>query len=428
MMVKKYELNLIKAIQAIYFCFLPVSLLVMSYLRVDTLSSLYFKANDGWCNSMQEGLGIHCFGDFNQGFVNYNESRTPKFQNHIWLGPLDGVISRISSYSTILLSQRVVLFLVILIYLTLLLLPVIDIRRNQPSNISIWWVTLFYVGSVPFLATIDRLNSIILAVPLCYFFFCAMMKQGKNPSIILFLGMCVVKPQLAVLALVVWKVKGLQAACAHLFVAFGGVFLTVIALDNFNPKFIFSWAQNLFNYGSSAANLHDNYINNLSLSRSIWYVSNQLGIRNIDENTLLIFSLILSSIILSLTVCLRKRISTPDLMFILLAVGLLGFSKIVYHYYAVLFLVLELARVRKKSSSIFSDEINNSPVQLVIHLRKLLFVLLLLPIPIPILGYLLQVNIQATSLIIIPVLNPLLISISAFTIVFILIFESRQKV
>ena len=39
-------------------------ILLNSYFSLTNTETLILRANDGWCNSPTEGIGIHCFGDF----------------------------------------------------------------------------------------------------------------------------------------------------------------------------------------------------------------------------------------------------------------------------------------------------------------------------------------------------------------------------
>lgn len=411
----RYRLNFLNALQFCYFVLVPFTLLGLSYFRIDASSSLFFKANDTQCQSKHEGIGIHCFGDFHEGLVSPTKAELFDLRNHYWLSPIDGIISRASTFLNLHLSERTILVAAFIIYLGAVLIPILDTRKNLKIRSNIGLITIIYIGSFPVLASLDRMNSICLVTPICYFFFSQLLGEKTKWITPLFVLMCSFKPQLLLLSIAIFIYLGLKTALKSLVCSIVGLAVVVVGQHSFRFSSLHEWIIQILEYGSNGLRLSDDYPNNISFSRALYYISIRIGITSKSEGTYILISVLVSLVLLGLTLMMKKWIENPEIVFIILTISILGFSKVTYPYYLILLLVFELARFRENSGSVFSVKISNTKQPFRIHARKILFIVMLVPIPVPVIGYIRSLNIQEYSQSIIPILNPILISIAIFT-------------
>ena len=58
-----------------------ISGVIASYYQVNYFASLIFVQNDGWCKIPEGSIGVHCFGDFNERFM--QSITDPYFYDHL---------------------------------------------------------------------------------------------------------------------------------------------------------------------------------------------------------------------------------------------------------------------------------------------------------------------------------------------------------
>ena len=426
---KKYRFDLIRAIQICYFIILPFSFLIFSYFRVDLISSVIFRSNDGQCDPSREGIGIHCFGDFHEGLVSPSDLGTVGYKNHYWLSPMDAIISRISSLLNIFASERAILFVAIGIYIFALLIPIIDVRKNLNRTKDAGVVTLIYIGSFPLLASFDRMNSISLAAPLCYFFFFYLLTEKSQKISLFFVLICVFKPQLLLLVVPIFIFFGFKVALKNLLFGLTGIVIVIISQHNFHFNSLKLWILTIIDFGAGKQVLSEDYPNNISFSRMIYFVSSRLGIAQENESVPALIAFVISMTILLLVIFLRNKLDKADALLVILSIAVIGFSKVTGTYYLILILMLELARFRSGNETIFSEQANQNKQRIGTHLRKYLYLIILVPIPIPIFGYFSRLDINEQSQNIIPLLNPILTSIAILITCTVIVVQgfSKQK-
>jgi len=406
---------------------MPLSLVVLSYFRLDIFSSLYFKANDSHCDIRTEGVGIHCFGDFNQGLVSFPQTRTSEFQNHIWLSPLDGIISRVSSLMTSVISPRTILLITIVLYVAALLVPMLDVWTKIKRHPGLSLVSVIYLGSYPFVASLDRMNSICLAVPIVYLLFCKLLSGSKQYLTPLFILACIVKPHLLLLSVALFILYGYKEAIKNLVLAVLSFSLVEICLHRFSFDSPKNWIDNLFTYGTSNQSLSQDYPNNISFPRALYFVSTRIGFPSFSDRVYLLISAFIGVVFVLILMFAKNRFQKPDAIFMTLIILIFSFSNVVFHYYTILLVVFEIARFRTDKSSIFNPRINLVRVPTTIHLRKILFLLILIPIPIPIFGYFKSLSLIESTQTVIPILNPVLVSIMLFVTLIVITQQTLLK-
>jgi len=408
--VKHYKFNFIRTLSTLYIVFVPAMCIFLSYFRVDIWSSILFKANDGTCESNSTGIGIHCFGDFNEGLRKFGSDEWNKYQGHYWLSPIDGLISKISSILTSVLNERIILILAIIIYLMLLLIPIFDIWKSIKRENSSYAV-MFYIGSLGFLTAIDRLNSICFVAPLCYFFFCALIRDNRRVAGFSFLVMCLFKPQLLVLGIAILFYLGFKFAFKITILTLLGIASIVITQHDLQINSLNKWFSTILDYGSKGDPLSVDYPNNLSFARMLFYISSKIGLPNFSDNFYLILSLIISTFCIVLVFILKSRIEKADILQILLSISIMGFSNKAYSYYLILFMSAELARFKTGLGSLLEPNQSGNLTNRSTHIRKILYLLIIIPLPISIFGYLRDANLLEFVQKPIPILNPIFISL-----------------
>jgi len=174
-----------------------------SYYGLDVPGSLIYRGDDGWCRPEIEGVGVHCFGDFNERVAQHSSDFVyPAWPTNLETSPLGPVITWLANLVSSTSNPRVALLGAIAIYAGALLLPIIA---------GTWWlgwrsrlasVALLGVATYPFLVAIDRLNILALATIPMYFFVESMRRGnwlGVASAIVL---MTTVKPVFILLAVV----------------------------------------------------------------------------------------------------------------------------------------------------------------------------------------------------------------------------------
>ncbi len=242
----------------VYLFFLSIALFIQQFLpgykRYSSIEAISYKMSDGWCEPQKEGIGVHCFGDF------YYPLRFVSADN-----PWKGVINPYPPISTFLykpfdlLAQftlpRVSLALWLFLLLCSLLFPVLHLKfvAREISTQSFTIITLVTLTCAPALMSIDRGNNLLFLVPPLYLFFRACLLNSEKH--VLFFGLvCVsLKPQFAVLVVVIYQVFGLKKAFRWLLFSALVNFLSFLIYFKSFPENIFYWLYSAIGFQEYAA-------------------------------------------------------------------------------------------------------------------------------------------------------------------------------
>ncbi len=236
---------------------IPVALVASDYFQSPTTRALSYMADDGWCTASIEGLGVHCFGDFQGGRIvaehdfGMPSTSSPVLRISNAMGPMGPVpasllneypIDQSRKYSSLYppLSQfpHVVTAMVrnsaagplgaLLGYMGLLiacaLFPAAWLawQRRRRGAAALWPLLLLGVTAVPVIAMVDRGNSAAFALP-CLAVFAVFL--GRSPTWVAptaAFAAALVRPQWILLALGLAAIGQLRVA-ARVIVAFLGV-------------------------------------------------------------------------------------------------------------------------------------------------------------------------------------------------------------
>lgn len=173
-----------------------------SYFQVNLTESLIFNVDDGWCDPQNQGIGLHCFGDF-YAFMQFNFENP--WKDTITPYPPVSLIffKALKSLYVLTQSSNLVLVLYLIALVFALVFPILHLyysKRVSSKQVCLIMVLVLF-SLAPTLMVIDRGNNIGFAVPFIYLAYIFLI-QGKDFS---FLMMIVVislwKPQLSILAL-----------------------------------------------------------------------------------------------------------------------------------------------------------------------------------------------------------------------------------
>jgi hypothetical protein len=162
--------------------FVVGSAFISGYNGQSWSESLVFKTSDGWCNNLEDGVGVHCFGDFGLGYFQGD------FHDAF---PVDYVPENFITTNTpmtILMFQGLGVFgydTALAIYLALMtasvLFPLMHATRKLDRLDRSVAIVFGGVLSYGFLATLDRGNHIALLITPAYMYVLAIaQKQSKT--------------------------------------------------------------------------------------------------------------------------------------------------------------------------------------------------------------------------------------------------------
>jgi len=243
----------------------------------------------------------------------------------------------------------------------------------------------------------------------------------------LFILACIVKPHLLLLSVALCILYGYKEAIKNLVLAVLSFSLVEICLHRFSFDSPKNWIDNLFTYGTSSQSLSQDYPNNISFPRALYFVSTRIGFPSFSDRVYLLISAFIGVVFVLILMSAKNRFQKPDAIFMTLIILIFSFSNVVFHYYTILLVVFEIARFRTDKSSIFNPRINLVHVPTTIHLRKILFLLILIPIPIPIFGYFKSLSLIESTQTVIPILNPVLVSIMLFVTLIVITQQTLLK-
>ena len=419
-MESKHDESWYRYIKFLYVLVLPFTLLLFSYLRIDFIGSLLLNSSDSHCEKPDEGFGIHCFGDFHEGLKNLPLNQ---LRNHYWLSPMDSLISLLSSSLSHLVGSQPVLAIFFLLYLLALLSPLIMAWRIPQKISTLSLLSLTFISSMPFLLAIDRMNNICLAAPILFLFFSNLTKGNFTKSVIFFVILVAIKPQFIIISIVYlthFKFKHFLKA-----ITFSGLAISaiVIPVHHFNLDSLRVYVITVFKWGSSSLPLNQDIPSNISFSRLIYYLFFRFSSNPPSDNSIQRISLVLSIMIIALVFAKRRRLNQDQVVFLLLTVSIFGISQVAYSYYLVAFIVFFLSLLTNGDIRFCLSRMISLNNRKGIFFLKSALALVVIPIPIPILGALLQLNRRDIGFYIVPILNPVLISFFVLVSALFILFE-----
>jgi hypothetical protein len=343
-----------------------------SYFSVNSEASISFSGDDGWCNFETEGVGVHCFGDYQYPKLLAGiESpwQTDYVNPHNGLGLL--FFRFFSLFERIFElffgadpSSRITLVMYSLLSIAVASIPAI--WSSWTKNFETKLKHLLIIGPIssPALMAIDRGNAIVFCAPLILWFLISVKRDQKRFGVIAVVVLAAIKPQFFVLIILLLIFKWWRhAVWCFIFVGitqFGAYLFWPTAF----PESIFYSVRGLkefANYQSVSAN----YPSNIGFARGIYSVVHELEIDAFVSATFNFQSETIGYAIQTLTgpliftvglICLvRLKDKISNILTAIMFIPLIFlFSGTTFGYYAVFAIPIGALVLRDPNSSVVS--------------------------------------------------------------------------
>lgn len=333
---------------------------VSSYMQLAPSEILSFPLSDNWCIPSQEGIGVHCFGDyaiarsyFAGDFDPWNGAASLPPSNYSAIGWLPALAA--SWLGSLLGGGRASLVIYLAAELTCLLTPAFWVGWRAKTAELPTSTLLLGVASAPVLIAIDRGNSVAFAVPFMLVAGIALVRRRWTWVVVGIVGAAILKPQLALLA-VLLLVNRRYRDLAVTAVATAGLTVAGFAAFPHFPTNLLNWVKAVTAY-SAVQSAESTYPVNLGVGRSVVTLLDFLGAGQLmgagsrtalaqwlDANGTTINLCLLATIAIVLWLS-AKHIPAPWSL-TLAVFAVLYSSSTVYTYYLTLFLVVVAVIVR----------------------------------------------------------------------------------
>ena len=259
-----------------------VGILVLgSYFNEPITSNFSYPVADGWCNPSQEGLGKHCFGDFQAPRVVLENSLNWNDNGHQNLPPTSFIPHKLASYVEKFTSVRTSLIVYLLLLATCLLSPVIPLlKRNLRGRPDTPTYFLLIITSLPFISVLDRGTSAGFAVAPLTIFALRFNKGSKWPAIFAIIVATAIRPHFILVAIAYLAFRRYRD---FLYAIVGSAILTLFSFILFGFDNFIGWIKNLVLYPASAPLVND-FPSNLSFARAIMKLLQILHVVPIRSN------------------------------------------------------------------------------------------------------------------------------------------------
>jgi hypothetical protein len=338
--------------------------ILSSYFNIDIPGSLMYPGNDGWCDAKSEGIGNHCFGDFNQLFTpSPNDQWPPTRQDNLELVPIGPFITWFANFLSEITSSRIILIIFYFVSIYLLILPLILATKKLHITLRFIIIAIFGVTTYPFLVLLDRLNYLVFAVPILYMLFKYLNTNNfeKIPVVIIILTL--IKPQFALLSLVYLyrgKIKSFfKIVISQMFF----IFLFIIAAGKGDIYRVKYYIESILSYDSLWLTYASNPPNAALSKNIVWvgeFFSTKIFGHEITKNSSIYTTALLAVlfglfVILILMFVMRNKLTNLELGFFLIVLGSFFTSNYVATYYLVIILPLVAVYIEEAKKELFNS-------------------------------------------------------------------------
>lgn len=302
------------------------------YFNFDVFGSYVYYSNDGWCNPIQEGLGDHCFGDWNERIApSFSDFRYPAFKTNMEVSPIGpywtSFFNLIEQFTTARTALIVALLVAMLCSWWAVVILVSDSRKRMLA------LALGLVCTTPVLVAWDRLHLFAFCLPIFAYLVRAAVTRDEPSLAKAILALSVVRPHFALLYVVFvasrqWKTL--------IFYSTGSVIsvLCLLVLPSSSAKNrLTDYVQNVLDMSDYRPSGLTSYPTNISIRRVLEIFSG-LFEYTVSIDRLLLISLLFSVTLLILT-ALRMESNYLFLLLVLLPVVCFGLNGFVPPYYLV---------------------------------------------------------------------------------------------
>jgi len=262
---------------------LMVAWVAASYFRVDVAGSLVWPGSDGFCDVPTQGVGLHCFSDLSlhlgvgrslvpedPGLVQYTSNLPPGSRIVLW------IFQVLAS----LVGFRATFAVYLALSAAALLVPALWAVRGRSWPHAAVIVVLTSIATVPFLAVLDRGNTIAFAIPFIFLFILALARGQDALAITSVVLAAQLKPQFGLLVFGLfilrrWRV-GVLAIGASGTVFLGSFLIFAIPgagsspLDEFKRFILFS------QFRGNYVPMDSSYPVNISFQKILYVINDEL--------------------------------------------------------------------------------------------------------------------------------------------------------
>jgi hypothetical protein len=344
--------------------------ILSSYYRVDLAGSLMYKANDGWCRPDIEGIGVHCFGDFNERLNPSKYDQWEVYPNNLELTPVGPFITSLANLVSGVTSPKIVLVVFYIMAILFLAYPIFNATKGMSSVIRIFVLSTFCFSTYPVLVLLDRLNYLLFSVPILYFVYKKCIENSdKNLTFVLVL-LAIIKPQFAILSLL-YLIRGDVRKFVRVFFLQVSSVLSLIVLAGLGDfGRIKEYVRIVGGYGAFIWDLNTQNPPNAALSKGLYLIYQAIfklitgGKYRANDVDNLIFTILAGCIVIFVMLLLylnRSIFSNIELVFSLTILGILGLGNYVATYYLIFILPFMAAHICKmRDSNSEKEKVDNS--------------------------------------------------------------------
>jgi hypothetical protein len=308
---------------------IPVLWMLGSYFNFDVFGSFVYTSADGWCRSAIEGIGDHCFGDWNERIApNFFDHQYPSFSSSLETSPIGPYLTSAFNYLTTVTSPRTTLYFALLLAFFLGLLAVKILTESSLSKQLVLFA-LVLVGGYPWLVAADRIHLSIFVLPVFAF---TVRGAIQNNRVVLgrsLLALACFKPHFAIFLLVFANARDWKFLVKYSALSVAGV-LALLGLPSASPiNRIYQYVMNLLYMSDYRPSGTTSYPPNISIRRMLEIL---LSPTHLEINQLFVLSLMIAATGILLTVFLGSKGYFHALLR-LMPLVILGFNGYVATYY-----------------------------------------------------------------------------------------------
>ncbi len=318
--------------------------ILSSYFKIDVPGTLMYKGDDGWCRPNIEGIGVHCFGDFNERLSPSQFDEWKVYPNSLETTPIGPFLTSLANLAASLTSPRLTLILFYILAIGILTYPIVNASKSWYWPIRLLGVGLFGLASYPMLVLLDRLNYLIFAVPVLYILFKKMLVGNIESYMIPILILTAIKPQFGILSLIYLFRKKYVLFIRALLMQFLTLFTLIVGAGLGDLRRLYEYVKILGGYGAFIWDVTTLNPPNAAFTKILYlFVSEinfllQSSISLTGEVSNLILTLVGGITMLVLLYFLKLRSSSLadlEMSICLIVIGLLGFGNYVATYYLI---------------------------------------------------------------------------------------------
>jgi hypothetical protein len=256
-------------------------LVLGSYFDQPITQALSFDIKDGQCDPDTQGVGVHCFGDYQYVQRQLNPNLGAYYQQspantYTPTGLLPNLAAKTISD---IFGSRTALFVFLLLLAIAISIPAIYffLRPNRSERFGAIFA-FSTVFSQPFISTLDRGSSVGFALPFILLF---AIKITHSPSLLAtfaIVGAAAIRPQFALLAIGLLAFGQIRHFLITVFVFLLMTAASFILWPGSSQTNIAIWFRNITSYSSGAkTDVADKYPVNLSMRSAVDHIDTLLN-------------------------------------------------------------------------------------------------------------------------------------------------------